>query len=73
MATGIPDDLTLMAGETQTCFGVTVSTDEVLEMDESFSITLNTTDPEVTVGRSELVVTITDTTGVLHSTPCFLF
>ena len=45
-------------GSTQ-CINITITDDEVLEADETFTVTLTTTTPRVMVGTAQTTVTIT--------------
>ena len=66
MADGIPDTLTFMEREYIECFVVSIPTDRILENDEVFTISLNSTDPDVIVtAPNTTTVTITDATGML--------
>ena len=42
------------------CATITVGSDTILEDDESFSVALTTTDPDVTISPSTAVVTLTN-------------
>ena len=56
------DQLTFNSGSglQQDCAAITVGSDTILEDDESFSVVLTTTDPDVIISRNTAVVTITN-------------
>ena len=56
------DQLTFNPGSglQRDCATITVGRDITLEDDESFSVVLTTTDPDVIISRNTTVVTITD-------------
>ena len=56
------DQLTFNSGSglRQECATITVGSDTTLEDDESFSVVLTTTDPNVSISRNTTVVTITN-------------
>ena len=51
-------------GSTQ-CIDITITDDEILEADETFTVTLTTTTPRVIVGNGQTAVTITADEGIL--------
>ena len=64
-----PDDFLLLTnqltfnpgiGLQRDCATITVGSDTILEDDESFSVVLTTTDPDVTMSPSTAVVTLTN-------------
>ena len=64
-----PDDFLLPAnqltfnpgnGLQRDCATITVTSDTILEDDESFSVMLTTTDPDVTISPNTAVVTLTN-------------
>ena len=56
------DQLTFNPGSglQRDCATITVGSDTTLEDDESFSVVLTTTDPDVSISRNTTVVTITN-------------
>ena len=56
------EQLTFIPGNgfRQNCATITVGSDTILEDDESFSVVLTTTDPDVTISPNTTVVTITN-------------
>ena len=54
-----PTDLTFLPGTTQQCASISISDDAVLEIDESFSVQLTSTDPAVILSPSASSATIT--------------
>ena len=63
------DQLTFNSGSglQRDCATITVGSDTILEDDESFSVVLTTTDPDVTISPNTAVVTITDDDSKLTS------
>ena len=63
------DQLTFNSGSglQRDCATITVGSDTILEDDESFSVVLTTTDPDVTISPNTAVVTITDDGSKLTS------
>ena len=55
------------SGLQQDCATITVGSDTILEDDESFSVVMTTTDPDVTISPNTAVVTITDDDSKLTS------
>ena len=45
------------------CIVVTILDDEIMERAETFTVTLTTSDPDVTVGDNQTIVTIIDDNG----------
>ena len=56
------DQLTFNSGNglQRDCATITVGSDTILEDDESFSVVLTTTDPDVTISPNTTVVTLTN-------------
>ena len=56
------DQLTFNSGSglQRDCATITVGSDTILEDDESFSVVLTTTDPDVTISPNTAVVTLTN-------------
>ncbi len=48
------------SGQTVDCLPILVNPDVVLELDETFSVTLSSDDPAVMIGRDSATVTITN-------------
>ena len=46
------------------CIDITITDDEVLEADETFTVTLTTMTPRVMVGNGQTAVTITADEGI---------
>ena len=59
------DQLTFNPGNgfQRDCATITVGSDAILEDDESFSVVLTTTDPDVTISPNTTVVTLTNDDG----------
>ena len=55
------------SGLQRDCATITVGSDTILEDDESFSVVMTTTDPDVTISPNIAVVTITDDDSKLTS------
>ena len=69
------DQLTFNPGSglQRDCATITVGSDTILEDDESFSVVLTTTDPDVIISRNAAVVTITnDDSKYLCLTSCVI-
>ena len=68
------DQLTFNPGNglQRDCATIMVGSDTILEDDESFSVVLTTTDPDVTISPNTTVVTLTNDDGKYLSRPLWL-
>ena len=58
--------LTFDESSTRACSDISITPDDILEDDETFSVTLTTGDGDVTLEPDTSVVTITDDDGKCH-------
>lgn len=63
-STAVPATLSLSSGDTQTCFDLNATTDNILENDEKLNITVTTEVSDVTLDPDTVVVTIMDASGI---------
>ena len=54
-----------MAGDME-CVSVTITDDSALELDETFTVILTTSEPAVTLSNDTATITITDNDGLFH-------
>ena len=63
------EPLTFLAGSNDSdtqCVNIGVTDDTALELSETFTVTLNTSDPDIMLGSSTTNVTISDNDGKLY-------
>ena len=54
---------TTSTGDVMRCINVSITDDSVFEESETFTVTVTTTSPRVTLGNNDTTVTITDNEG----------
>ena len=54
---------TTSTGDVMQCINVNITDDSVSEESETFTVTVTTTSPRVTLGNNDTIVTITDNEG----------
>ncbi len=64
--TDVSTTLTFTSGDTSMCVEVTITMDNLLEDDETFSVLATSMDPSVVFTNNQTLVTITSNGGMSH-------